>query len=122
DDDAVDPTPMPDAPPPSLRRDLLSAYVASGARIGSWAVVSAVVFRTQGAEPFAILALIRSTLSFLIFSTLGLAPALVHRLGTARPKRVETIAEQEPQTTDRPVLAYATRPPQPGPSRDVVRV
>src|SRR6476620_1638849 len=50
---------------PSMRRDLLSAYLATGAKVGSWAVVSAVVYRYLGAGEFAILALIRGTIGLL---------------------------------------------------------
>ncbi len=100
------------APSASLHRDLISAYAASGARIASWAIVSAVVYRTQGAEPFAILAIIRSTLSFLNFSTLGLAPALVRMLAIAKQSNTADLTEisaspRRSTASDDQVLRYA---------------
>jgi O-antigen/teichoic acid export membrane protein len=64
----------------SLRSDLTTAYAAAGARIASWAVVSALVYRLLGPDHFAVLALVRGTLGILNYTALGLAPALVHHL------------------------------------------
>jgi O-antigen/teichoic acid export membrane protein len=68
---------------PSIRLDLASAYAASAARVGSWAVVSALVFRASPAA-FAVLALIRATIGILNYTSLGLGPAMVHALAHAR--------------------------------------
>ena len=86
------PPPAP-APPPSprpvtpvvstLRRDLFSAYAASGAKVLSWVVVSALVFRVSPAH-FAVLALVRGTLGLLNYTTVGLLPALVRLLAAAQ--------------------------------------
>lgn len=65
---------------PSTRRDLVSAYVATAARIGSWIVVAAVVMRRLGTDEFALLALVRATLSILNYGALGLGPAMIHQL------------------------------------------
>ena len=78
------------APRPSTRRDLISAYVATAMRIGSWAVVAAVVMRRFGTDEFALLALVRGTLSILNYGTLGLGPAMIHHLarrGAGEPPR-----------------------------------
>lgn len=84
---------MPDTPtPPSMRRDLVSAYVASGAKVASWAIVSAMAFRGWGEETLAILALGRSTLGVLNYTTLGLAPAMIYAIANVRPKKVEPFA------------------------------
>lgn len=84
-------TDVPQPPLPStLRRDVLSAYFASATRLGSWVVVSAMVYRRMGYDAFAMLALVRGTLAILNYTTLGLVPAMVHHLARA--------------TTPRPVL------------------
>ena len=61
--------------------DLASAYAAAGAKVASWALVTAVVIRTDVAA-FALLALVRSTVGLLNYTSLGLAPGLI-RLTTA---------------------------------------
>jgi O-antigen/teichoic acid export membrane protein len=93
-----------------MRRDLLSAYAASGARVLSWVAVSALLFR---ADPlaFAMLALIRGAVGLLNYTTLGLAPAMVRSLAQAREAREETFA-----TEHSAVLSYAR------PTRDPVQV
>ena len=65
----------------TTRRDLASAYLATAARVGSWAVVAAVVMRRFGTDAFALLALVRGTLSILNYGTLGLGPAMIHHRG-----------------------------------------
>lgn len=59
--------------------DLLSAYAASAAKVGSWAVVSALVFRANPAA-FAVLALVRGTIGILNYTSLGLGPAMIRAL------------------------------------------
>lgn len=66
--------------PSTLRRDLLSAYIASATRILSWAAVSAIVFRELGDYAFGLLALIRGTIGLLSYTMLGLSPAMIHLL------------------------------------------
>jgi O-antigen/teichoic acid export membrane protein len=68
------------APAPSLRRDIVSAYVASGSRLASWILVTALVYRRAGAPAFAVLALVRTTIGLLNYTTLGLTPATVRML------------------------------------------
>src|SRR5215204_857532 len=89
--------------PSSLRRDIVSAYVASGAKIASWVVVSAMVYRMGGAAQFGILALIRGTVGILNYIALGLGPAMVRMLAelVGRPQE----AEIEPEETS--VLSYS---------------
>lgn len=72
---------------PSLRGDLLSAYAATLARIGSWVVVSAIVYRYSGRAEFAVLALIRGTIGILNYTTLGLSPAMIRMLAEAKRAR-----------------------------------
>jgi O-antigen/teichoic acid export membrane protein len=64
----------------TLRRDIASAYAAAGARIVSWIIISALVYRHDGAGAFAMLALVRATLGLLNYTTIGLAPAMIHFL------------------------------------------
>jgi O-antigen/teichoic acid export membrane protein len=84
-----------------MRRDLLWAYAASAARVLSWVVVSAVVFRASPLH-FAILALIRGTMGLLNYTTVGLAPALVKMIAEARvaPKPVLPLAPKPGDTLD----------------------
>jgi len=47
------------APHSTMRRDLIWAYVASGSKIASWAIVSAIVYRKAGKLEFAMLSMVR---------------------------------------------------------------
>src|SRR6185437_3054587 len=71
----------------SMRRDVTAAYIAAGARIGAWAVVSAIVYRLAGPAHFAMLALIRGTIGILNYTAVGLAPALIRLLAESAPNR-----------------------------------
>ncbi|HZZ43910.1 MAG TPA: hypothetical protein VFE58_13315, partial [Tepidisphaeraceae bacterium] len=66
--------------PSTTRRDIASAYLASFTKLASWLTVSALVYRHLGPAPFALLALIRSTIGLLTYTSLGLAPSLIHHL------------------------------------------
>src|SRR5215208_6397456 len=88
--------------PSSLRRDIVSAYVASGAKIASWVVVSAIVYRFGGARQFGILALIRGTIGIVNYLSLGLNSAMVRMLATMVSQPQE--AEIEPEESS--VLSY----------------
>jgi len=68
----------------SLSRDLLSAYFVSTARFAAWLIISAIVYRRLGVGAFALLALVRSSLVILNYSTLGLAPAIIRYVAAAR--------------------------------------
>src|SRR5436309_3418268 len=100
-----------DAPPPvsTMRRDLISAYLASGMKVASWAAVSAIVLRYSYYENLATLALVRSTLGLLNYTTLGLGPAMI-RLVTqvASMKRVAPLEAAPNDSTKQIALDYAT--------------
>jgi O-antigen/teichoic acid export membrane protein len=66
--------------PSSMRREIASAYVASASRLLSWILVTALVYRRAGAPAFAVLALVRTTIGLLNYTTLGLGPATVRML------------------------------------------
>ena len=85
-----------------MRRDLVSAYAVTAARVGSWVIVSAVVFRKLGAEALGILTLVRATIGILSYTSFGLGPALVKMLADASSPR--TTAQQ---STAIPVAALA---------------
>jgi O-antigen/teichoic acid export membrane protein len=68
--------------PRSMSRDLVSAYAASGAKVLSWAFLSALVNRVD-ISAFAVLALVRSTLGLLNYTSLGLAPGMIRLLTSA---------------------------------------
>lgn len=84
---------------PTFRRDIVSAYVAAASRIGSWVVVSAMVYRAFGAPAFAMLALVRGTIGLLNYITLGLAPALIHWSASAG-RRPDNEPPKSGSTTD----------------------
>lgn len=95
----------------SLRRDVISAYIASGAKIASWVVVSAVVFRYRGPGGLGFLALLRATVGLLNYTTLGLAPATIHFLSRAKPAPAQIL------TDDSAVLHYHRPEPLAGPDQ-----
>ncbi|CAN5700066.1 hypothetical protein BH09PLA1_BH09PLA1_35580 [soil metagenome] len=102
---------MEDATPSTMRRDIVSAYVAIGAKVAAWAIVSAVVFTRGGDEQFALLTLVRSTLGLLAFVVLGIGPAMVRLVSEA--SEVTTVAPSErsyPEPKTR-VLSYASPRP-----------
>src|SRR5437764_1146102 len=72
------------APAPTMRRDMIAAYIAAGTRIAAWAVVSAIVYRLAGAGEFGTLALIRGTIGILTYTAVGLAPTLIRLFAEAR--------------------------------------
>lgn len=92
---------------PTFRRDIASAYLAAASRVGSWVIVSGLVYRYLGGVEFGILALVRGTLGILNYVTLGLAPALIH-LGA------DAVHDLAPaplrRTAAPPTLSYAARP------------
>jgi O-antigen/teichoic acid export membrane protein len=99
--------PMTLNPSTSMRRDVISAYVLTACRVGSWAVVSAVVFRRLGADAFAMLALVRATLGALSYTTLGLAPAMVRMLAMAGARQTQVAWERPVASSGSTVLDYA---------------
>ncbi len=99
----------PDAPPPvsTMRRDLISAYLASGMKVASWAIVTAIVVRYGRSENLGLLTLVRSTLGLLGICTLGLAPAMVRMVGETLSVRVLSAEQSQPSPPSR-VLSYAS--------------
>ncbi len=99
--------------PGNFRSEVISAYVVTAARLVSWAAVSAVVYRRLGAGAFAMLALVRSTIGLLSYTSIGLAPALVRMLAEARTREaavpLAVVAKTLPAKTSglAPVLAYS---------------
>jgi O-antigen/teichoic acid export membrane protein len=95
-------------PPPAgpaggtLRRDIASAYLVTAARVGAWAVVTALVYRRLGADAFAMLALIRSTVGLLAYTSLGLAPSMVRALAAAGAGKGGVEREHSPGGQGRP--------------------
>jgi O-antigen/teichoic acid export membrane protein len=95
--------------PSTMRRDVVSAYIASGSKIASWAIVSALVYRRIGEHAFAALALARATVGVVNYASFGIAPALIHHLSRAT---AGNSLRAEPFLTERfstatPVLTYA---------------
>ena len=63
-----------------MRRDVVSAYAATAAKILSWVIVLGLVYRCIDAAEFAMLALVRGTIGILNYTTLGLSPAMIRML------------------------------------------
>jgi O-antigen/teichoic acid export membrane protein len=85
-----------------MRRDILTAYLATGAKIASWAMVTAAVYRF-GRPEFALLALVRATLGLLNYTSLGLGPAMIRILAESKPEQVAEPASENPV---HPVISY----------------
>jgi len=94
----------------SLRKDIATAYMASGAKIASWVVVSAIVFRVGGVAEFGLLALIRATIGVLQYVAMGLGPALVKLSAEAEAAAVPAAVE----AGDAAVLSYYAENPRTG--------
>lgn len=97
-----------------LMLDVITSYALAGARVGSWLIVSGLVARTFGSTMFALLALIRLTMTPVSYAGLNLGPAVVRCVSTwLRTKENErSIATVENQSNQMVVLEYAspTRP------------
>lgn len=78
-----------------MRRDVISAYIAAGARIASWVVVSAAVYRCLGAEAFAVVAFVKGTIGIVNYVSVGLAPAMIRLLAEARAPAENERAEAD---------------------------
>jgi O-antigen/teichoic acid export membrane protein len=106
--------------------DLFSAYVATAARIGSWLVIAGVVMRRMGTDEFALLALVRGTLSILNYGTLGLGPAMIHHLARRQPAAapIPVLLVESPENVDAAPAAtieYANPTELADPMADVLR-
>src|SRR5258706_5445789 len=93
----------------TMRRDILSAYAASGARVMSWVIVSALVYR-RSPPAFAVLALVRGTIGVLNYAALGLLPAMIRMFAATAPAaRVASREEATPAEQDGTLaLGYVT--------------
>jgi O-antigen/teichoic acid export membrane protein len=60
-----------------LRRDIVSAYLVTAARVFAWIVVTGSVVRVAGRGAFAILALVQTTVGILEYAAIGLSPAII---------------------------------------------
>src|SRR4051812_16031804 len=86
------PQPMPVSS--SIRRDVISAYAATFARIVSWVVVSGAVYRFISPGAFGLMSLVRGTIGILNYASVGLAPAMIRLLAEARaPRRAIPVNE-----------------------------
>src|SRR5687768_9470302 len=117
-----------EAPASSMRLDLISAYAVTAARVGSWVVISAVVFRRFGAEALGVLTLVRATIGILSYTSLGLGAAMVKQLADAgREPRVQrdvplAALAVEDDAQARPLLAYSQRALEPAPIEPLARI
>lgn len=77
---------MEDVTPSTMRRDIVSAYVASGAKIVSWMIVAAWLYRAEQLQ-YAIFALVRGTVGLLNYTVLGVGPAMIQMIAHDRAER-----------------------------------
>ena len=110
-----------------MRRDVISAYVLTFARIASWVVVSAVVYRHLGAAAFATVALVRSTVGILSYASLGIGPAIIRLLSVAeKASPVLPVSPADAElTTAEPltaILSYESAHVAPPPKEDVLTI
>lgn len=92
----------------TLRRDLFSAYLASAAKVASWAIISALVYRSGGPAALGIFAAIRATIGVLNYTTLGLGPAMIHAL--AHLPRTKDGNEESDTSQPSRILSYSPSP------------
>jgi hypothetical protein len=88
-----------------LRRDIISAYLVTAARVFAWIAVTATVFRVAGKPAFALLALIQSTVGILEYAAIGLSPAIIRMTAEAIQRDLNG-ARSTPPTID-----YDSPPP-----------
>jgi O-antigen/teichoic acid export membrane protein len=93
----------------SLRADVLSGYVLTGSRLAAWAGVSAVAYRWDGPEAFALLALLRGTITLVGYTSLGLGPAMVRMLAEAA-RAAAAPAGETGRTAEAAATPAAARP------------
>jgi O-antigen/teichoic acid export membrane protein len=88
--------------------DVVTSYLASAAKVGSWAVITGLLLRYAGEAQLAVFALVRATLGVLNYAGVGMAPALVRMLSTASPlaelRKARVSATPAPRTN---TLDYA---------------
>jgi O-antigen/teichoic acid export membrane protein len=126
---------MTDSRASTMRRDLVSAYVLTAARVGAWVAVSGAVYRLLGVEAFAMVALVRATVGLLGYVALGIGPAMVRMLSVAQAAPADARSSAGPPapavaapvaaipvSLDDNILAYASPQSSPAPSHAVARV
>lgn len=97
-----------------MRRDVISAYAVTAARLLAWAIVAAMIFRWFRPRYFAAFALVRSTTGLLAYASFGLLPALIYYLVRAaapvelRRDRVEPISYYTPDPLAHPARSVST--------------
>ncbi|MGD0388747.1 MAG: MATE family efflux transporter [Tepidisphaeraceae bacterium] len=92
----------------SLRRDIVSAYLLTAARVLAWIAVTAIVFRVAGKPAFALLAIVQSTVGILEYAAIGLSPAIIRM--TAEAMRQSPSGSVAAPAVP-PVIGYETPPP-----------
>jgi O-antigen/teichoic acid export membrane protein len=85
----------------SLRRDIVSAYLVTFARVFAWIVVTATVVRTAGKDAFGLLAIVQSTVGILEYAAIGLSPAIIRLTAEALQKsRNHNASENTPEENE----------------------
>jgi O-antigen/teichoic acid export membrane protein len=96
-----------------LRRDIVSAYLVTAARLLAWLVVTKSVFSVAGKPAFALLTIIQSTVGILEYAAIGLSPAIIRM--TAEAIRADrgnsTRTSASPGNGELPVISYDSPPP-----------
>jgi O-antigen/teichoic acid export membrane protein len=96
--------------PSTFRRDLISAYIASGAKVASWAIVAALIYRYRDATALAVFMLARSVFGLLQYLFLNIGPAMVRVAAVPATSIAKDSGDVPPATSAihaTPVLDYA---------------
>jgi O-antigen/teichoic acid export membrane protein len=95
-----------------LRRDIVSAYLVTIARVAAWIVVTATVFRVAHEPAFALLAVIQSTVGILEYAAIGLSPAIIRMTAEAiRADRANGRQASSSNGDTLPTISYDSPPP-----------
>jgi hypothetical protein len=94
----------------SLRRDIVSAYLVTAARVFAWIVVTGTVVRVAGQGAFAVLALVQTTVGILEYAAIGLSPAIIRMSAEAIREINESAGRREypARETSASVLDYTS--------------
>jgi O-antigen/teichoic acid export membrane protein len=98
--------------------DLLTAYGASIARLGSWAAITAMLYRYWGDELVAIFAFIRATIGLLAYVTLGIGPAMIHHLAHAVVRSTGSLRDKPATDDPQPAAPWVDPAPASRPTLD----
>jgi O-antigen/teichoic acid export membrane protein len=93
-------------PADRLTLDLITSYLAAAAKVGSWAVVLAVVARVDPPAMLALLVFLRTVCTAFNYFSLSLGPAFVQRIKAADVAQRESALVARPPGVSEHVIDY----------------